>query len=333
MIKIAVVSFTKQGTVLKDEITKILEKNEFEYLAFSANRSPCEAESISMLKDVKIWVSEYWRKVEAFIFIGGSDIAVRMFMENVSDKLKDPCCIVVDEDGKYVIPILGNHLGRGNELATEISKYINASSIITTPIDVQTKFSLEKFARRNQMETGSIEQARIISAAVLDGQHIGFYSEYPVEGIIPEELRYCKTMKDLSWYTQRMAIRSQYVIGMGVKENANIRSVEELFLMQLEAAEIELGQIKKIATIDKKAEEPALVNLAEKYRIPLVSFTAEQLLNVNMINHSEPEEKSVANISERAAFLGSECGEITQLKVNGKGATLAIAKVLKTIYF
>ncbi len=333
MIKIAVVSFTKQGTVLKDEVTEILEKNEFEYLSFSANRSPCEAETISALKDAKLWVSEYWRKVEAFIFIGGVDIAVRMFMENVKDKLKDPCCIVIDEEGKYVIPVLGNHLGRGNELAIEIAKYINATSIITTPAEVQSKFSLEKFARRNQMETGSIEQARIISAAVLDGQHIGFYSEYPIEGKIPEELRFCKSLKDLSWYTQRIAIRSQYVIGMGVKENADSRNVEELFLMQLEAAEIDLGQIKKIATLDTKAQEPALVSLSTKYRIPLVSFSSEQLLSVNMINHSEPEEKSVANISERAAFLGSECGEITQLKVNGKGATLAIAKILKTIYF
>ena len=59
---------------------------------------------------------------DAFISIGSCGIAVRHIAPFVKDKTKDPAVIVIDELGKYVIPVLSGHIGGANRLANELSE-------------------------------------------------------------------------------------------------------------------------------------------------------------------------------------------------------------------
>ncbi|MFI3208754.1 MAG: cobalamin biosynthesis protein [Eubacteriales bacterium] len=333
MKNIAVVSFTKNAKELNEEIARVLERYSYECISYIGERSACEAEMISVLKDTRLWVDEHWKRVDAFIFIGGADIATRMISKLVEDKMKDPAVLVMDEACRYLIPILGNHLGLGNDLAHKLGKLVNAKEIITTPQEIQEKFTIEKFAERNDMELGNREQARTISSAILEGQHIGFYCEWDIEGEIPSGLTHCQDRKELSWYTQRIAVRNEYVIGMGLKEGVPFSNVEALFLSELDDMKIDMKQVKGIATIRDRKDEPALCELSEKYRVPILSYTAKELRELHVIGGNETAAKNEANISERSAILGSEGGELVKEKVAGKGATFAAAKKVKTLYF
>lgn len=333
MKNIAIVNFTKNTEDLCEEIVKLLDRHRYVCTLHHADKSPMEAEMITSLRVTKNWVEEYWRRMDAFIFIGGTNIATRMIARFIEDKMTDPAVIVMDEECKYVIPILGNHLGLGNDLADKLAKLVNGKEIITTPEEVREKFSIEKFAERNEMEIGNRDQARSISASILEGQHVGFFSEYEIEGEIPAGLTLCENTKDLAWFSQRISIRSEYVVGMGLKEGVSFDNVEELFLEQLDEMNIDLIQVKGLATIQDKKEEPALTELSEKYHIPILPFTGKELRNLHLVGGAESSAKNEANISERAALLGSECGQLVQKKVVGRGVTFAAAKKMKIIYF
>jgi cobalt-precorrin 5A hydrolase len=47
------------------------------------------------------------------------------------DKYHDPAVLVIDEHGRFVVPILSGHEGGANELAWRLSKYLGAQCIIT----------------------------------------------------------------------------------------------------------------------------------------------------------------------------------------------------------
>lgn len=333
MKNIAVVSLVKNTLELSEEIVRLLDRHKYVCTLHNANKGACEVELITVLKSTKSWIEECWKRTDAFIFIGGADIATRMIGNLVEDKMKDPAVLVIDEECKYVIPILGNHLGLGNDLANKLAKLVNAKDIITTPKEVREKFTIEKFAERNEMEIGQRDQARTISAAILEGQHIGFYCESEIDGEVPAGLTLCKDTKELAWFIQRISIRSEYAIGMGLKEGVSFTNVEDLFLEQLEQMKVDVAQVKVLATIRDKKDEPALQTLSEKYNIPILSYTGKELRDLHLVNSGDSGAKNEANISERAALLGSECGELVQKKVVGRGATFAAAKKLKTIYF
>lgn len=333
MKKIAIASFTKNTAEFGNEIATLLDKNQYTSIAFNANRSANEVEAFTLMKNTREWIEENWKEMDAFIFIGGVDIVVRLISTFLEDKIKDPAVLVVEEEGRYVVPILGNYIGGGNNIAEDLAKLLNGKAIITTSQEVNKKFNLEKFAERNNMEIGNSEQAKTISAAILDGLHIGFYCESAIEGEIPSGLICCKSMKELEQFVHRIAIRNEYIIGMGLKEGVELSNVEELFLSQLDKMHVDFIQIKAIATIKDKEKEPALVSLAEKYKLPIISFTGKELRDMHMIKNQEAATKCDANISERAALVGSDYGELIVRKVVGRGVTFAAARKLKTIYF
>lgn len=85
---------------------------------------------------------------KALIFIGACGIAVRAIASSVNNKLKDSPVIVIDELGKFVIPILSGHVGGANELTVLLAAMMNATPVITTATDINNKFAVDVFAKK-----------------------------------------------------------------------------------------------------------------------------------------------------------------------------------------
>ncbi len=120
---------------------------------------------------------------DAVIFIGACGIAVRSIAPYVASKKTDPAVLVVDECGKFVISLLSGHLGGANELAENSSaEILEAMPVVTTATDLHHRFAVDVFAKKNNCAILNMKAAKEVSAALLAGKKVGFYSEFPWDG-------------------------------------------------------------------------------------------------------------------------------------------------------
>lgn len=95
---------------------------------------------------------------------------------------------MIDECGKFVISLLSGHLGGANELTLEVAELLGAVPVVTTATDLHHRFAVDVFAKKNCCGIQNMKAAKEVSAALLAGEPVGFYSEFPWTGKLPEGL-------------------------------------------------------------------------------------------------------------------------------------------------
>ncbi len=101
-MKLSYIAFTENGTALAERV------------AASLGGEVSRCNQPMSLDD---WTKARFNKDEGLVFVGAVGIAVRAIAGYIKYKSADPAVVVVDEAGKFIIPILSGHLGGANELA------------------------------------------------------------------------------------------------------------------------------------------------------------------------------------------------------------------------
>ncbi len=366
--RIIILSFTRTGTTLNRKLCEILNERKSgekgrESLGQHREDRLClgyapEKYAGSELDpfpgELREYIGRNWGKA-AYIFIGAAGIAVRYIAPWVKDKYTDSAVLVIDEKGKYVIPLLSGHIGGAAALADEISELLGAAAVHTTATDVQGRFAVDVFAKRNDLMITDREMAKKISAAVLEGEKIAFYAQEKacrIRGNVPPEIVLCTDPKEAGSYQYRIVVGEDaaaydregtlvlkpvnIAAGIGCRRGTGTELLEKGLDEILRANGRCMEQVKVIASIDLKKDEQALVHLSEKYQIPFLTYTAEELQRVREVSSgSEFVEKvtGIDNVCERAARLCCGDGEMIQEKAIRESMTAALVKCPVEIIF
>lgn len=285
-MKIAILSVSRKGFALSK---KLMESYPEAVLHTSGSWRENEAQEI--VPSLKELTGKLFKQMDALVFIMASGIAVRMIAPYLKGKASDPAVLVMDDHGKWVIPLLSGHIGGANELAVRIAESLGAQAVVTTATDGEGLTAVDMLAIRQGCVITSLEAAKQATAALLEGEQIGVYSWKPVTRPLPEGYYAVpsRPLEDEGW----QVLITPYVIepkdkevwlvprcitlGMGCRKDASFDAIVKLVEEELAEVGLDRRAVCRIASIDLKAEEPGLNRLAENLKVPLVTYPAEAL--------------------------------------------------------
>ncbi|HIW50294.1 MAG TPA: cobalt-precorrin 5A hydrolase [Candidatus Blautia intestinavium] len=186
-MKLSIICFSLTGLHTSERLKQGLEGRG--HTVVLAKKSKYLEDSIK--ESAGCWTEKRFVQDDGIIFVGACGIAVRSIAPFVASKKSDPAVLVIDECGQFVISLLSGHLGGANALALEAASILKAQPVVTTATDLHNRFAVDVFAKKNGCEIINMKTAKEVSAALLAGEQVGFYSEFPWKGVLPEGLVLC----------------------------------------------------------------------------------------------------------------------------------------------
>lgn len=389
---LCIISFTKNGRLLSENIAKKVseakEVNKVEetdapgwyrgvfhnleiklYTKCKINTEKStdqEQTAVSVQTSVGEWAKEQMKEKNAMLFIGACGIAVRAVAPHLTDKLKDAPVLVMDEKGRYVIPVLSGHMGGANELAVCLAEKTGAEPVITTATDLNEKFAVDLFAKENGLFIENKDGIAKVSSKVLDGKTIIMSITPELENYFLTELNFpenCMMKRsenteqkvrqmpegvsiapyspellvdvlitsDMNVSDAALILRpKEYVIGMGCKKGKPADEIEDFILGTLDKLGISKAQVFALSSVLQKKDEPGLLAWCKKEGIPFFTYTAQELQETegNFKSSSFVKDQiGVDNVCERAAVKACHPnGKLIYEKCAKDGMTIAVAK-------
>jgi cobalt-precorrin 5A hydrolase/precorrin-3B C17-methyltransferase len=284
------------------------------------------------------------------VMAAGAVVRILAPLITAGDKTSDPAILVLDEAGRFVMPILGGHAAGANGLALELADLLGANAVITTATDITGVPGLDDLGWPVSGDVSGV------SRALLDGEKVTLASahRWPLPALgenVVEDLAGEITVEhptilisDLATQTggdSTVVLRPpSLVVGMGASRGVSTGEARRLLERALQDAGLAIESVAAIATAQIKGDEQALIDLTHQLGVPLVTHSAAALGQVRVPNPSEIVRAAVGvpSVSEAAALLGArECpdgqtqdgqttADLIVTKTSSAMATVAIAR-------
>ena len=128
---------------------------------------------------------------------------------------------------------------------------------------------------------------------------------------------------------------TQVVLGIGCDRNVSLQTLQEAVAQALGSTALNADAVIAVATIDKKSDETALLQLAAQHQWPMHFYNAQQLSQVAVPNPSATVLKYMGTpaVAEAAAILAANTTQqdllVEKFKYRGgddKNATVSIVR-------
>ncbi len=356
-MNINLISFTENGAGIADRISKrklVFEEEQVSFVHAFAGTGTIDHSGITTEKNgvkriqlkrscTKDYIEECFKKKEPVVIIGACGIAVRLIAHFISDKLHDIPVVVIDELGKYVIPILSGHFGGANDLARKLSLILKNECIITTATDLNDEFAVDVFAKKNYLSVNDRNMIIHVSSKILCGEKV---SVRIADGIsydkkkLPDKLYLLPKdsdekpdilITDDKDDENGMLILNprRFVLGIGCRQGTGAEDIKAFVSKVLSENGSSLDDVCYVSSIDLKMNEPGLKEFASENRLRFTTYSADELNKVRGDFTSSDFVKSktgVDNVCERAAVKAcGRGGELIVGKQADNGITVAVA--------
>lgn len=279
------------------------------------------------------WTAAQFAASDALIYIGAVGIAVRAIAPHCCSKAADPAVVVLDECGRFAVPLLSGHLGGANALARRLAAVCGAVPVITTATDLHGLFAVDEWAKRQSCVVAEPERIKQVSGALLAGKCVHFTTDWPIQGTPPAGVLTAAGGSADFALTLTPAGQALHIVpriavlGIGCRRGTTAEHLEAAFAAFCSESGLTPQGVAAAASIDLKRDEPGLAAFCRDHGWSMDFYTAAQLRAVPGSFTASGFVTSVTgvdNVCERAAVLASG-GKLLLPKWARDGVTFAAA--------
>ena len=213
-------------------------------------------------------------------------ILVRLLGPHLADKGVEPPVLAVSDDGRSVVPLLGGHHG-ANRLARTIASALGAHAAITTAGDAALGFAFD--APPAGWRLGEGARVKAVTAALLAGEPVRLVGEAaPADWLTAGGAPFGDTGRLTVHVTDRRPTPGDDVadvtlhpavlaLGVGCERGCAPDELIGLAEQTLVAGGLAPEAVACVASLDLKADEPAVSAVADWLGVPLRLFDAAAL--------------------------------------------------------
>lgn len=291
-----------------------------------------------------VWLAEHWGTAEAVVAVGACGLVTRLIAPLISDKDSDPAVLVVDPNGRFVVPLLGGHAAGGDRLSQTIAALVGGEAVLTGASAARGQLPLDAFGQAWGWRRGGgdwrglmVEAARGNRISLRQESGNSLWQTLEAAGCAetagPADLVISPHGGDgCRWHPPALWL------GLGCERDTSLAVLERLVAEGLAQQGLAPEAVAGLASIDRKGDEPALLALAEQRGWSLRLYDARTLAGVTVPHPSEAvaREMGTPSVAEAAALqAASQAGGTPRLLLEktigraGAGergaATLAVA--------
>ncbi|QKV17403.1 precorrin-3B C(17)-methyltransferase [Oricola thermophila] len=290
---------------------------------------------VVLFDDAKAHLQALFLDRVPIVAVMASGAVIRILAPLLAAKADEPPVIAVAEDGHSVVPLLGGHHG-ANGLAQDIAFALGGMAAVTTAGDLRFGVALdappEGYVLANPANAKAVMAELLAGArAVLDGEAAWITgSGLPLAGngsvalSVTDERREPHEM-ELVYHPRRLAV------GIGCERGCDPEEAVALARKALADAGLAEDAVGVVCSLDLKADEAAVHDVAERLGVPARFFDAATLEaeTPRLKNPSDTvfAEVGCHGVAEGAALAAAgPDGELIVAKRKSSRATCAIAR-------
>ncbi|RMB61639.1 precorrin-3B C(17)-methyltransferase [Tessaracoccus antarcticus] len=275
-----------------------------------------------------------WSECDLLVSHLALGATTRLVAPLLRDKKSDPGVVVLDEAGRFAVPLVGGHAGGANTLATRIAEGIGATAVLTTATDALNLPALDTLGWHYDGDVARVTRA------LIDGRPVRIEKEHPwplpplpanvatdAPGAEARILVTDRTDASPGPLPTVVLHPDSLVVGMGCNRGTSVEVLRGLLEDTLGEHGLCLQSVRAITTIDLKAGEIGLLQLVRQLGVPLIDYTADVLAAQDVPTPSALVAGHVGTPSVAEASVVAHGAALVVPKCSNKEATCAVGRM------
>ena len=185
-MKISVISFSRAGAKKNLELVNLLQEQKHQAVSYSWHKYT--GRKLLPFKSLKLLFRDIWNSQEAIILLWDMENVLQSLMPYLKPKENGPALLLMDEGGRFVIPLTRGKQQDINGWCSRFAELAGALPVNTAPDGKEEHFEADIFARDNDLHVQDMFRLQNVAEMLAKGGPVGIYSDYPVDGVLPEGL-------------------------------------------------------------------------------------------------------------------------------------------------
>lgn len=275
-----------------------------------------------------------WQQASLIISHLALGATTRIVAPLLRDKKTDPGVVVVDEAGRFAVPLVGGHAGGANELAQRIADGIGATAVLTTATDALNIPALDTLGWPYRGDVAGVTRPLIDGAPVVIERtqpwplpplpsNVNTDAEHPAARIVVTD-----TAEVAASELPTVVLNPpSLVVGMGCNKGTEVSVLRELLHQTLAEHNLAVESVTALVSVDVKAGEVGLLELAHELGVKYTTYPAEELREVEVPSPSAVVDEYVGTPSVSEASVVRHGASLVVPKQRNSDATCAIGRL------